>query len=65
MYVGIDSSMPRKTTLAFDTVEPMSMSSEGINMTSTVVADGVYPDRDQQLSRLCDGGHATTPQTRQ
>ena len=47
MYDGIDSSMrPRKMTLAFDAAEPMS--SEGINMTSTV-----YPDGDQQLSWLC------------
>ena len=37
MYDGIDSSMSRKTTLAFDAAEPMS--SKGINMASTVVAD--------------------------
>ena len=37
MYDGIDSSMPRKMILAFDTAEPMS--SEGINMTSTMVVD--------------------------
>ena len=37
MYDAIDSSMPQETTLAFNAVEPMS--SKGINMTSTVVAD--------------------------
>ena len=38
MYDDIDSSMPQKTTLAFDAAEPVS--SKGISMTSTVVADG-------------------------
>ena len=57
MYDGIDSSMPRKTILAFDTAE--AVSSEGINMTSTVVGRCgvdrvVYPDEDQQPSWLCD-----------
>ena len=37
MYDGIDSSMSRKTILAFDAAEPMS--GEGINMASTVMAD--------------------------
>ena len=34
-YDGIDSSMPQKMTLAFDTAEPVS--SKNINMTSTMV----------------------------
>ena len=37
MYDGIDSSMPRKMTLAFNAAE--AVISKGINMTSTVVAD--------------------------
>ena len=56
MNDGIDSGMLQKTTLAFNTAEPMS--SEGINMTSTMVTDVgltvVYPERDQQLPWLCD-----------
>ena len=56
--MGIDSSLPRKTTLAFDAAEPMS--SKGINMTSTVVADVgltewcTQTETNSYISWLCD-----------